>query len=125
MFKIENNKISITRGDIAVIGLTIDAGDGTNYVFQPGDVVRFKVFAKNDVEDVKKQKDIKIVEETEELEFELTKEDTTIDDFINRPAEYWFEIELNPDTNPQTVIGYDEEGPKTFTLYPEGSEKND
>ena len=38
---------------------------------------------------------------------------------MNIPTEYWYEIELN---NENTVIGYDNNGPKLFVLYPEGED---
>ena len=69
------------------------------------------------------QKDIKVTEETKHIDIELTKENTKIGEVINKPIEYWYEIELNPDTKPQTVIGYDETGEKIFVLYPEGNDK--
>ena len=37
---------------------------------------------------------------------------------MNKPVEYWYEIELN---NEHTVIGYDDNGAKIFMLFPEGS----
>jgi hypothetical protein len=55
----------------------------------------------------------------------LTKKDTTIGEIINKSREYWYEIELNPDTASQTIIGHDEDGAKKFVLYPEGSEQNE
>ena len=60
--------------------------------------------------------------EAESVTINLTKEDTKIAEIINKPVDYWYEIEMNPDTEPQTIIGYDEDGEKIFRLYPEGSE---
>ena len=61
-----------------------------------------------------------IVEEpAEEFEFTLSAEDMKFGDLINKPTDYWYEIELNGD---QTVIGYDDEGAKILRLFPEGSE---
>lgn len=37
--------------------------------------------------------------------------------------DYWYEVELNPETEAQTIIGYDEDGPKIFRLYPEGDDE--
>jgi hypothetical protein len=50
----------------------------------------------------------------------LSKEDTKIGKKVNKPVDYWYEVELNPDTYPQTIVGYDEDGAKIFKLYPEG-----
>ena len=47
MFTIdEENTISITRGDVGTIEVRVDNTDGGNYIFQPGDIVRLKVFNK-------------------------------------------------------------------------------
>lgn len=52
-------------------------------------------------------------------------DETKIGEYISKPKEYWYEIELNPETYPQTIIGYDEDGPKVLILYPEGGDYND
>ena len=120
MFKINptTKEISITRGDIGAIEFSID-----NYTFQVGDIVRFKVFKSKDCKCIELQKDIEIKEEIEKVEIPLTSEETKIGEIISKPKQYWYEIELNPNNNPQTIIGYDEEGEKIFTLYPEGDVK--
>lgn len=115
MFKIEGKTIKINRGDKGIIGLTIP-----DYQFQVGDIVTIGVYENKGLE--KKSKLFKSVEvetECEELEIILTKEDTSIDEIINKEKTYWYEIELNNET---TVIGYDEEGAAEFILYPEGSD---
>ncbi len=121
MFKIEDNVIHITRGDAGVIKASIDDDKGNKYVFQIGDTLRFKVFKKRRHDDVVLEKVIKITEEgLESIDIELSKDDTKIGSLINKPTEFWYELELNPNTSPQTVIGYDEDGPKQLFLYPEG-----
>lgn len=125
MFVISDDlTIHITRGDTAVLSITADVDD-TGYEFKVGDVVRFKVFAKKDCEDVVLKKDVKVTEATTAVEIAFTKEDTTIGEFISKPTDYWYEVELNPDTKPQTIIGYDESGAKVFKLYPEGGVVNE
>ena len=123
MFKIENKEIHLTRGDVACIEIKAFNTDGTDYVFQVGDVVRFKVFKKRDCGCVEIQKDVVAETEGASVDVRLTSEDTKIGGIINKPAEYWYEVVLNPDTNPQTIIGYDTEGEKKFILYPEGADK--
>jgi pyridoxine 5'-phosphate synthase PdxJ len=123
MFKIEDETIHITRGDIATISIAAKNGN-KKYTFSQGDLLRFKVTEKNKCDSVKIVKDVLVAEETTEVDISLTQEDTKIGDIINRPTEYWYEVELNPDTNPQTIIGYDEEGAKIFVLYPEGADAN-
>ena len=116
--------IHITRGDVAIITVTASAGE-ENYEFKPDDVVRFKVFTKKDCEDVVLAKDTKVLESTEAVEISLEGTDTKIGDVISKPVDYWYEVELNPETKPQTIIGYDENGAKIFKLYPEGGAANE
>lgn len=118
----ETKQINITRGDVASI--KIDATiDDEQYTFQPNDVVRFKVFKARECNCIEFQKDVIVTEPTQEVNISLTSENTKIGDVINKPSKYWYEIELNPETNPQTIIGYDLDGAKIFMLYPEGNEK--
>lgn len=117
----EDNSIYATRGDIVFLTVTAE-DDGKAYYFQPGDVLRIKVYGKKDAEKVVLQKDFPVTEETEKVEIFLTEEDTKIDEVISKPKDYWYEVELNPLTNPQTIIGYDEDGPKVFKLFPEGAD---
>lgn len=120
MFTINDDlSIYVTRGD--KLFFTVTAQDeGKPYKFQPGDVVRIKVFGKKDAENVVLQKDFPVVTVTEKVEIYLTEQDTKIGDVISKPTDYWYEVELNPYDDPQTIIGYDEDGPKVFRLLPEG-----
>lgn len=122
MFVINSDKsIHLTRGDVAVIQVgAVD--DGQDYTFKEGDLIRLRVFEKKQCNCVVLQKDVKAQEGVTSVEFSLSKSDTKIGGLINKPVDYWYEIELNPDTNPQTILGYDDEGPKIFRLYPEGGE---
>lgn len=120
MFVIDEEKtIHITRGDAAVFSVSAKI-DGETFLFREGDVVRLSVFAKKDCSDVVLQKDAFVNEETETVGIFLESEDTKFGGVINKPTDYWYEVELNPDTYPQTIIGYDENGAKIFKLYPEG-----
>ena len=118
-----DQSIHITRGDVASIVISATLQDGSLYKFALNDVVRFKVFDKNGCDTIHIQKDVEVLRSFTEVVVRLTKEDTKLGDVINRPVEYWYEVELNPDTEPQTIIGYDENGPKTFKVYPEGSDR--
>lgn len=125
MFKINEDKsIYITRGDIATIDITASAS-GELHEFEEGDVVRIKVFEKKDCECVVLQKDTKVNSASTKVSISLLSADTKIGEYINKPTDYWYEIELNPDTAPQTIVGYDEDGAKVFRLYPEGREMNE
>lgn len=123
MFKIENKQIHLTRGDVANIGVSVKNEDGTDYEFRAGDVVRFTVFKKKDCNCVELTKDVTVDVAGLEVEVHLTEEDTKIDGIISKPVEYWYEVVLNPNTKPQTIIGYDTDGAKVITLYPEASDK--
>lgn len=121
----KNDKsIYLTRGDIAVIQVSASKSDDEDYMFQPGDTIRFKVFEKNRCDSVLIQKDVVVESETLNVDIPLTSNDTKFGDLIHKPKDYWYEIELNPDTTPQTIVGYDVDGPKIFRLFPEGDVKN-
>lgn len=123
MFRIDEDMvIHITRGDAASFEVSADTSDG-KYVFAAGDVVRFKVFEKKGCDNVVLQKDINAVEGAQALTITLDKEDTKFGEFISKPVDYWYECELNPESQPQTFIGYDENGAKVFKLYPEGGDE--
>ena len=122
MFYVNDDKsIYVTRGDIVIFSVTAD-DNGENYKFKAGDVVRIKVFGKKDCENVVLQKDFPVTAETEEVEIYLDKNDTKIGEVISKPKDYWYEVELNPENCPQTIIGYDEDGAKVFKLFPEGDD---
>ena len=115
----EDLTIECTRGDAAVF--SVDAtSDGESYVFSADDVVRFSVYAKKDCTNIVIRKDVMATQGEKTVVIQLTGEDTKIGDAINKPVDYWYEVELNPETFPQTLIGYDQNGPKIFRLYPEG-----
>lgn len=122
MFKInEDMSIYVTRGDMAAFEVSAENGE-ERYTFQPGDVVRFKVTEKKNCDAVLLAKDFVVKEATQEVQIMLTGEETRLGEVISQPKDYWYEVELNPMTAPQTFIGYDEDGPKVFRLYPEGGE---
>jgi hypothetical protein len=122
MYRInEDNSIYATRGDIVIFSVSAD-NNGEPYTFQAGEVLRIKVFGKKDAENVVLQKDFPITEVTQRVDIFLDENDTKIGEVISKPKDYWYEIELNPLSYPQTIIGYDENGPKIFRLFPEGGE---
>lgn len=125
MFKIDDTTIKLTRGDIAVIEVSAENNEGENYKFKAGDIVRLKVFMKKDCSNIVMHKDVTVTEEGPTVNISLTSEDTKIGELINKKATYWYEIELNPDTAPQTIVGIDDDGEKLFILYPEGADIDD
>lgn len=120
----EDMSISVTRGDVLYFDFYAD-DNGKNYKFKPGDVVRIAVAVKKDMSTVVLQKDFPVEDYTEKVRIYLTKHDTKIGNSISKPTDYWYEIVLNPFDEEQTIVGYDEEGPKLFRLFPEAEEINE
>ena len=119
----EDNSIYATRGDIVFFSVSAeDRETKTKYTFKAGDVLRIKVYGKKDAEKVVLQKDFPVLNNTSEVEIYLTEEDTKIGEVISKPVDYWYEVELNPDEAPQTIIGYNEDGAVLFKLFPEGAD---
>jgi hypothetical protein len=127
MFEIDTDKtIHLTRGDYIPLELrTKDKVTGADYVFNVGDVVRFTVCEKGDYGSVVLQKDVEVNEEATSVDMALTTEETKIGEIINKPKEYWYEVEVNPETSPQTIIGHDKDGAKVLMLYPEGDDASE
>lgn len=124
MFKVNDDlSIYVTRGDIVILAVTAADEEGVSYQFRPGDLVRIKVSTKKNCEDVVLQKDFPVTSETFAVEIYLDENDTKIGRVISKPTDYWYEVELNPLSDPQTIIGYDEDGAKIFKLFPEGADK--
>lgn len=118
-----NDDLSIyaTRGDTVFFTVTA-VENGVPYEFKAGDVLRMKIYGKKAAEDVVLEKSFPVTAATKQYTILLTGEDTKIGEVISRPVDYWYEIELNPFSNPQTIIGYDEDGAKIFRLMPEGAD---
>ena len=118
----DDNSIYLTRGDIASIQITALNSSGEEYLFKNGDIVRFSIFEKGRYDSLVLRRDVEVTTETKFVNINLSGNDTKIGELINKPKSYWYEVELNPDTAPQTIIGYDNNGPKILTLFPEGVE---
>lgn len=121
-----NDDLSIyaNRGDIVFFSVSAD-DNGTLYKFQPGDIVRMSIYGRKEAETCVMQKDFPVTEVTEEVFIYLDEADTKIGEIISKHKDYWYEVVLNPDTMPQTIIGYDEDGAKVFRLFPESKEIDD
>lgn len=118
----EDLSIEATRGDIVFFTVQAKDDTGSYYEFQAGDVLRMKIYGKKNAENVLLEKDFPITTNANSYVILLNEEDTKIGPVISKPTDYWYEIELNPYTNPQTIIGYDFDGAKIFKLYPEGAD---
>ena len=118
MIVIDNEKnITLNRGDRATIKLT---SSGSN--FKSGDKLRLSIVDRRNYDNVVFQKEYPISEDADTAYITLTKEDTAIGPIISRPKEYWYEIEYDGD---MTIVGYDSNGAKKFTLLPEAPERSD
>ena len=118
-----NDDLSIyaTRGDTVFFTVTAEE-NGIPYYFEAGDVLRMKIFQKKNATNLVMEKCFPVTAKTDRFTILLTEEDTKFGDVISKATDYWYEIELNPFTNPQTIIGYDEDGAKVFRLFPEGKD---
>lgn len=139
MFQInEDNSIYLTRGDILAFAVSAD-DNGEPYKFEAGDDLTFKVYSKKDCTDVIFSKTFSVGNSAENKDFPaentspelnateafwiyLTGDETKFGDVISKPKDYWYEIVLNEKTNPQTIVGYDEDGAKVLKLFPEGAD---
>ena len=127
MWKIEKGNIYVTRGDMLPLAVDALNADKSAYNFKIGEIIRVKIMEAGNVKNVLLQKDFTVEAEGTVVNIDLTSEDTRIGELINKPHEYWYEIELNPDTpKTMTIIGYSKEkGAALFVLLPEGGNKND
>ena len=122
MFKIKDKEIHLTRGDICTIAIKLkvrkSAEEVDTYIFKPGDIVTLGVYYKNGLDiNALLLKDVEVEEESDTVYIILSSEDTKLGEMSNKVIKYWYEIQLNHD---QTIIGYDDSGPKLLYLYPEG-----
>lgn len=120
MQKIDGTTIELTRGDILELSLSLTLDDGTDYTFQTNDKIVFSVYNKKQLEgEALMLKEIIVEEPADSVDIILTTQETKIGPYIDKPVDYWYEVELN---DKYTVIGYDDLGPKILRLYPEGSQ---
>lgn len=119
MQKIDGTTIKLNRGDVLDLTLSLKIDGTTTYTFQSGDKIVFSVYNKGKLtEDAILLKEVNATEGSTTVSITLTNEESKIGNLINKPVEYWYEIELN---NQYTVLGYDDDGAKVLMLYPEGS----
>lgn len=112
MYRIKNKNIFVNRGDKITIHLVNNSDN-----FRVGDYLTFYICEEGDYSNVILQKRIDISENIDVVDINLTSEETRLGDPLKTGSRtYWYEIELNGDT---TLVGYDNNGPKLFILYPE------
>lgn len=127
MLKMKGKTIEITRGNVLPIKVT--AGDDVNktdYEFKVGDVIRFKIYDREDVNKVYLEKDFTVTEICTEKTITMTANEMKIGELSNKPQDYWWEIELNPDTDhTHTIVGYEKNSEAIITILPEGGKKTE
>lgn len=117
----EDMTIYATRGDVVYFQAEKKVGE-SKYLFQPQDIVRIKVYEKKNCSKVVLVKDFVVEEESTSVNIFLEKNEMKFGEIISKPKDYWYELELNPDTFPDTFVGYNENGPALFKLFPEGKD---
>ena len=116
---IDGTTISINRGNSLTFEYKIKNGD-EYYVFINNDAVTFSIYNAYCMDESA------LVTKTfypsfgdTSVTISLTSDEMKIGDMNNLPIDYWYEITLND----ETVTGYDDNGPKIITIYPEGKER--
>jgi hypothetical protein len=128
MFQV-NDDLSIyaTRGDGIYFDFSIEEDGVARDLTELTDIIRFTVYGKKDAETIFMQKDFMVSDvitaDPTIAVLSFTSDEMTFGDVISKPTDYWYEIEINPDTDfTNTIIGYDDEnGAKVFRLYPESA----
>lgn len=118
MLKIDGTNILLTRGDECTITLKVNREDSEEYAFNVGDVISFAVYNKKEFnKEPLLLKEVTVQEPTNIVDIFLESNETKIGIMDNKQIIYWYEIQLN---HSQTIVGYDDKGPKILILYPEG-----
>lgn len=122
MLVIDTNKtISFNRGDKVSFTFNADDSDGNPYTFLTTDVITMNVFRpKKYTDGAVFTIDFAVDTEGTSVTLELTAVNTkAMCPMINEPLTLWYELVLNDD---ETLVGYDDDGPKLMKIYPEGGE---
>ena len=123
MLEIDGHKISANRGDIGTFDFKVSPKEGNDYYFNAGDSLSFGIYNKKEMnKDPIFLKEFIVSEPTNIVTIIFENEDLSVGEVSNKPIDYWYEIKLN---NQSTLLGYDKSGPKIFTMYPEGADKDE
>lgn len=116
----EDNSIYFTRGD--TVAFTVNATYKEEpFTFNEGESLKLKITEKKNTTNVMLEKDFPISETTEEVQIVLSSDETKIGEEISKPVDYWYEVAyIDKYGHVQTIIGYDESGPKILKIFPEG-----
>ena len=116
----DNTTIKMTRGQSGFITFSALTPEGDLYTFKRDDIIRLNITKEGRENMIVMSIDTRIEDDTNEASIFIASSNSTIGPVINKPVNYWYDIELNPDTSlAQMLLGYDDNGPKIFRLYPE------
>lgn len=119
----ESMNIHASRGDHIAFYFTMKNKDtGLSVPFEPGSSVLLNVFEKKNCEKIMLSKEFVPNASAHSLKIELSSYDMKFGKVISKPKDYWYEIQVGPIGKAKTLLGYFEDGPKVFRLYPEGKE---
>lgn len=108
--------LKINRGNTLRFDYSIMGGD-TPYVFEKDDTIVFSVYEAFGLEqDPVLTEEFKPIEGSTEITIEIPKDKMKFAPMSSMETDYWYEITLNE----ETVLGFDENGAKIITIYPEG-----
>lgn len=121
---VDEKTIHLTRGDRATFKVyCLDRKTQERYTFPAGCTVSFVIVNKQGYSRGEMlRKTVNVTEDTEEVEFTLTEEDTKIGNMIDKKEKFWYNVVVNDDI---TIIGSDEDGEKILILYPEVGENGE
>lgn len=108
--------LKINRGNTLRFDYSILGGE-TPYVFVEGDKIVFSVYEPFGLE----ENPVLSMEftpepDTTEMTIEIPKDKMKFAPMSSMERDYWYEITLNE----ETTLGFDENGAKIITIYPEG-----
>lgn len=96
--------------------VSLDILTAMYYQFAVGDKIRLNIYKKNGYgEEPLKTIEVTVSNTSYYVDIVLTEADTTFGDIPNKATIYWFDITLNDN---QTVVCFNEDGPREFIQYP-------
>lgn len=116
-------QIQINRGDSTTFKISAKDTSGTSYEFNTGEKVKLAITERKNEDNVVFEKTITVAEDGYYVYIPISSEESKIGEIINKPVTYWYEISvLTLNNEIQTIIGYDDNGPKEFILNPEAGD---
>jgi hypothetical protein len=112
----EDYHLKINRGNTLRFDYSILGGE-TPYIFTEDDVIVFSIYKAFELEnDPVLSVEFKPEPDTTEITIEVPKDKMKFSPMSSMEQDYWYEITLNG----ETTLGFDSNGAKIITIYPEG-----